>query len=172
MGRAGSRAPVSQSTAVRNCNCTHTINRPNTPQERNMPKTTPEQNKASLSKPSTFSSTNATTKQQNASGHQSISSTARTLRRDVKDCSLWSAHRQIRCATKTNSSSQKETTSSHMAVSLGQEGRQPGLQPTLSDLKTVFSKSIGTFCRTKRPRPNPSAVFPCSATHFPSDSRK
>jgi predicted SnoaL-like aldol condensation-catalyzing enzyme len=32
-------------------------------------------------------------------------------------------------------------------------------------------KEIGTFCRTRRPRPNLSAVFPCLATHSPSDSR-
>jgi N-ethylmaleimide reductase len=37
----------------------------------------------------------------------------------AKDCSLWSARRQKRCATKTNSSSQKAITSSRMGVSLG-----------------------------------------------------
>ncbi|MGA8510673.1 MAG: nuclear transport factor 2 family protein [Candidatus Sulfotelmatobacter sp.] len=30
----------------------------------------------------------------------------------------------------------------------------PGSRPTLSGSKTVFSKSIGTFCRMKRPKPN------------------
>src|SRR5271155_2887395 len=58
-----------------------------------------------------------------------------------------------------------------MAASRGWEGRPPGSQPTLSGSKTVFSKSIGTFCRTKRPRPNLSAAFPCSATPSPNDSR-
>jgi predicted SnoaL-like aldol condensation-catalyzing enzyme len=36
-----------------------------------------------------------------------------------------------------------------MAASLGWEGPPPGSPPTLSDSKTVFSKSIGTFCRTR-----------------------
>src|SRR5882762_10029362 len=31
---------------------------------------------------------------------------------------------------------------------------------------------MGTFCRTRRPRPNLSAAFPCLATHSPSDSRR
>jgi hypothetical protein len=43
---------------------------------------------------------------------------------------------------------------------------------TLSGSKTVFLKSIGTFCRTRRPRPNLSAAFPCLGTHSPGDSRK
>src|SRR5258707_10217277 len=59
-----------------------------------------------------------------------------------------------------------------MAASLGWEGPQPGLPPMLSGSKTVFLKSIGTSCRTRRPRPNLSAAFPCLATHSPSDSRK
>src|SRR5580658_1635700 len=59
-----------------------------------------------------------------------------------------------------------------MAASRGWEGPPPGSQPTLSGSKTVFLKSIGTFCRTRRPRPNLSAAFPCLATHSPGDSRK
>src|SRR5580658_9197608 len=59
-----------------------------------------------------------------------------------------------------------------MAASLGWEGPPPGLPPTLSGSKTVFLKSIGTFCRTRRPRLNLSAAFPCLATHSPSDSRR
>src|ERR1700741_235266 len=59
-----------------------------------------------------------------------------------------------------------------MAASVGSEGPPPGSQPTLSGSKTVFLKSIGTFCRTRRPRPNLSAAFPCLATHSPSESPK
>ena len=51
-----------------------------------------------------------------------------------------------------------------------QQGPPPGSPPTLSGSKTVFLKSIGTFCRTRRPRPNLSAAFPCSATPSQSDS--
>jgi predicted SnoaL-like aldol condensation-catalyzing enzyme len=36
----------------------------------------------------------------------------------------------------------------------GMGGPPLGLQRTLSGSKTVFSKSIGTFYRTRRPRPN------------------
>ena len=36
----------------------------------------------------------------------------------------------------------------------GGEGPPPGSPPTSSGSKTVFLKSIGTFCRTRRPRPN------------------
>ncbi len=36
----------------------------------------------------------------------------------------------------------------------GWDGPPLGLQRTLSGSKTVFSKSIGTFYRTRRPRPN------------------
>src|SRR5580692_11785876 len=59
-----------------------------------------------------------------------------------------------------------------MAASVGLEGPPPGSQPTLSGSKTVFLESIGTFCRTKRPRPNLSVAFLCSATHSPSDIQK
>src|SRR5258708_37814908 len=59
-----------------------------------------------------------------------------------------------------------------MAASVESEGPPPGLQPTLSGSKTVFLKSIGTFCRTRQPRPNLSAAFPCLATDSPGDSRK
>src|SRR5580704_16609404 len=59
-----------------------------------------------------------------------------------------------------------------MAASLGWAGRPPGSQPTLSGSKTVFSKSIGTFYRMKRPRPNLSAAFPCSATHSRSERQR
>src|ERR1700723_444409 len=59
-----------------------------------------------------------------------------------------------------------------MAASVGLEGPPPGSQPTSSASKTVFLKSIGTFCRTRRPRPNLSAAFPCSAIHSPSDRRQ
>src|SRR5271163_4966961 len=41
----------------------------------------------------------------------------------------------------------------------------------LSGSKTVFSESIGTFCRMRRPRPNLSVAFPCSATHSQSEAR-
>src|SRR5271168_3697551 len=59
-----------------------------------------------------------------------------------------------------------------MAASLGWEGPPPGSPPTLSGSKTVFLKSIGTSCRTRRPRPNLSAAFLCSATHSPGDNRR
>ena len=36
----------------------------------------------------------------------------------------------------------------------------------------IVVKSIGTFCRTRRPRPNLSAAFQCLVTHSPSDRRK
>src|SRR6266851_7949459 len=58
-----------------------------------------------------------------------------------------------------------------MAASLGWEGPPPGSPPMLSASKTVFLKSIGTFCRTRRPRPNLSAAFPCLATHSPTERR-
>ena len=63
-------------------------------------------------------------------------------------------------------------TSSRMAVSGGWAGPPPGSLLTLSGSKAVFLESIGTFCRTRRPRPNLSAAFPCLATHSPSDCRK
>ena len=91
--------------------------------ELNMPKTTPNRTRRSFSKPSILSSTNATTQQQNASGRRSTSSTARILRRDARACSILSVRRQIPCAMKTNSSSQRATMSSRMAVSPGWEGR-------------------------------------------------
>src|SRR5271163_3231149 len=59
-----------------------------------------------------------------------------------------------------------------MAVSRGWGGPPPGSPPTLSGSKTVFLKSIGTSCRTRRPRPNLSAAFLCSATHSPGDNRR
>src|SRR5579872_6768297 len=59
-----------------------------------------------------------------------------------------------------------------MAASPAWEGPPPGSQPTLSGSKTVFLKSIGMFCRTRRPRPNLSAASPCLATHSPSDGKK
>src|SRR5580692_7445953 len=59
-----------------------------------------------------------------------------------------------------------------MAASLEWEGPPPGSPPTLFGSKMVFLKSIGTYCRTRRPRPNLSAAFPCSATHSPSESQK
>jgi uncharacterized protein (DUF427 family) len=37
-------------------------------------------------------------------------------------------------------------------------------RPTLSDSKTAFWLSIGTYCRTKPHGKNPSADFPCLAT--------
>jgi predicted SnoaL-like aldol condensation-catalyzing enzyme len=52
------------------------------------------------------------------------------------------------------------------------EGPPPGSPPTLFGSKTVFLKSIGTFCRTRRPKLNLSAAYPCSATHSPSDNSK
>src|SRR5271170_4971840 len=59
-----------------------------------------------------------------------------------------------------------------MGASRGWEGPPRGLPPTLSGSKMVFSKSIGTFCRTRRPKPNLSVAFRCSETHSPSDSRR
>src|SRR5271170_1338758 len=59
-----------------------------------------------------------------------------------------------------------------MAASPGWEGPPPGSPPTSSGSKTVSLKSIGTFCRTRRPRPNLSAAFLCSATHSPGDNRR
>src|ERR1700739_1557267 len=59
-----------------------------------------------------------------------------------------------------------------MAASRGWEGPPRGSQPTLSGSKTVSLKSIGTSCRTRRPRPSLSAAFPCLATHSPKASRK
>src|SRR5271156_3433585 len=59
-----------------------------------------------------------------------------------------------------------------MAASPESEGPPPGAPPTLSGSKTVFLESIGTYCRTRRPRPNLSAAFPCSATHSPSDNQE
>src|SRR5580704_16872573 len=59
-----------------------------------------------------------------------------------------------------------------MAASLGWAGPPLGSPPTLSGSKTAFSKSIGMFCRMRRPRPNLSAAFPCSATHFRSEGRR
>ena len=43
---------------------------------------------------------------------------------------------------------------------------------TLSGLRTASSRNIGTSCRTRRPRPNLSAAFPCLAPHFPNNSQK
>src|SRR5258708_27180551 len=57
-----------------------------------------------------------------------------------------------------------------MAASPGWEGPPPGSPPTLSGSKTVFFENIGTFCRKRRLRPNPSAAFPCWATHSRSDN--
>src|SRR5579859_4379962 len=59
-----------------------------------------------------------------------------------------------------------------MVASLEWEGPPPGSPPTLFDSKTVFLKSIGTSCRTRRPELNPSAAFLCSATHSPSENSK
>src|SRR5271170_2732780 len=59
-----------------------------------------------------------------------------------------------------------------MGASRGWEGPPRGLPPTLSGSKMVFSKSIGTFCRTRRPKPNLSVAFRCLETHSPSDSRR
>src|SRR5271155_3499306 len=59
-----------------------------------------------------------------------------------------------------------------MAASLGWEGPPPGSPPTLSGSKTDFLESIGTYCMTRRLRPNLSAAFPCLVTHSPSDSRQ
>src|SRR5271163_1256292 len=59
-----------------------------------------------------------------------------------------------------------------MAASLEWEGPPPGSPPTLFGSKTVYLKSIGTFCRTRRPKLNLSAAYPCSATHSPSDNSK
>src|SRR5277367_2764413 len=59
-----------------------------------------------------------------------------------------------------------------MGASRVWEGPPRGLPPTLSGSKMVFSKSIGTFCRTRRPKPNLSVAFRCSETRSPSDSRR
>src|SRR5579872_4820844 len=59
-----------------------------------------------------------------------------------------------------------------MAASPAWEGPPPGSQPTLSGSKTVFLKSIGMFCRTRRPRPNLSAASPCLEIHSPDERRK
>jgi 2,4-dienoyl-CoA reductase-like NADH-dependent reductase (Old Yellow Enzyme family) len=58
-----------------------------TDKELKMPKTTPEQNKATVLEAFDTLSTNGTTRQQNAFGRRSTSSTARTSRQDAKDCS-------------------------------------------------------------------------------------
>jgi hypothetical protein len=129
-----------------------------------MPKTTPEQNKAIVLEAFDTLFNNATTPQQGASGRRSTFNTARTLRQDAKGCSLLSARRQIPCAMKTNSSSQKATMSLHMAGSSGWEGRRPGLLPTSSDSKTVSRLSTGMYCKTKPHRQNPSAGCPCLGT--------
>jgi hypothetical protein len=115
--------------------------------------------KQSFSKPSTLSSTNATTLKQNASGHRSTSSTARTSLRHGKGFSPLSARRPIPCTMKANSSSQKETMSSRTAVSPEWEGPRPGLPLTSSDLKTVSWPSTGMYCKTKPHRQSPSAAF-------------
>ena len=65
---------------------------------------------------------------------------------------------------------QKVIASLRMAASRGWEGPPPGSQPTSSGSKAAFLKSIGTFCRTRRPRPNLSAAFPCLATNSPGDT--
>src|SRR5258708_7944730 len=57
-----------------------------------------------------------------------------------------------------------------MAASPGWEGPPPGSPPTLSASKTVFFENIGTFCKTRPPKLNLSAAFPCSATHSRSDN--
>src|ERR1700689_4155489 len=59
-----------------------------------------------------------------------------------------------------------------MAASVGLEGPPPGSQPPLSGSKTVFLRNTGTFCRTRPPRPNLSAAFPCLATHSPGEQPK
>jgi predicted SnoaL-like aldol condensation-catalyzing enzyme len=73
---------------------------------------------------------------------------------------------QTRCATKTNSLSQKAITSSRTAVSLETEGPLLGSPLTSSVSKTDYSLSTGTYCRTKPQRESPSAAFPCLASAF------
>jgi hypothetical protein len=141
---------------------------PTHPQELNMPKTTPEQNKAIVLEAFDTLFNKRDYAQQNASGRRSTSSTARTSHRDAKGCSLSSARRQIRCAMKTNSSSQKATMSLRMAVSPEWEGPRPGLRPTLSDSKTVSWPSTGMYCRTKPHRKESVSGLPMFGTRFPS----
>src|SRR5580692_6138531 len=65
---------------------------------------------------------------------------------------------------KTNSSSQKETMSSHTAASPEWDVPRPGLPLTSSDSKTVSWPSIGMCCKTKPHGPSPSVACPCLAT--------
>ena len=48
----------------------------------------------------------------------------------------------------------------------GMGGPQPGSRRTSSDSKTVFWLSTGMCCKTRPHKQNPSAAFPCLATHF------
>src|SRR5579862_6106894 len=85
----------------------------------------------------------------------------------AKDYSISCAHYRRRCTTKISSTSPKAIMPWRMADSQVWEGPPPGSPPTLSGSKTVFLESTGTFCRTRRLRPNLSAALPMFGDTFP-----
>src|SRR3984885_6235777 len=105
-------------------------NHPNTTPGADMPKTTPEQNKAIVLEAfDTLFNKSDYAAAERFWSPKYIQHSAH-IDRDAKDYSLLSARRQIRCATKTNSSSRKAIMSSHMAASQEWESLRPGSLPT------------------------------------------
>ena len=133
-----------------------------------MSKTTPNRTRRSFSKPSTRSSTSATTPPPNAiwsdryiqhsahiaPGRDGLFDLVRTLPDTLR------YENQLIVA-------EGDYVITHGRFS-GMAGPPPGSPPTSSASKTASSPSTGTSSRTRRPRQNPSAACRCSARRSPN----